>query len=557
MADSRSPSPSASAAASATGFTTDVTPGLADRQGAWAPLGNRVFRALWIATVASNVGTWVNDTASAWMMTEMASSPLLVSLVQVATTLPICLLAIPAGVLADIVDRRRLLIAAQSWMALSALALAALAALELLNPVHLLMLTFCLGIGAALTMPAWSATVPELVGPGELAAAVALGSLGMNIARAVGPALGGFVVAGIGSAWAYVLNALSFCGVIATLVLWRQTVVTSELPPENFSAAMRAGWRYVREAPAVQAVLVRCVAFFAFASATWALLPVVARHDLHGNATLYGALLGAVGIGAIAGALVLPRARRRMSANTLVAAASLLYAAMTAIIGLATSLWLIIPCMLLTGAAWLAMMSSFQIAAQTAVPAWVRARTLALNIVAFSGSMAAGSAVWGAVASAFGSSVALGLAALGAAASLLLGRRFPLHEGNVEGQATSAHWPEPVVVAEVDHDRGPVLVTIEYEVDAETVTAFLAAITRLGHVRRRDGASRWGIFEDAARPGTWVEAFIVPSWLDHLRQHARVTQADRVVEQAVRHHHRGPDLPRVRHLLAPAALSQR
>lgn len=517
--------------------------------GPWAPLAQPAFRAMWLAVLASNVGTWVHDVAAAWMMTEATGSPLMVALVQAATTVPVVLLALVAGALADVVDRRRYLIAAQLWMMFVATLLALLAHLGRLDPWVLLALTFALGVGAAMAMPAQAATTPELVPRADMPAAVALGSLGMNVARAIGPALGGLVIAQAGAAWAFGLNALSFLGLLLVLARWRRAAPPTVLPPEPFGSALRAGLRYAASASVLQAVLVRAAAFFLFASALSALLPIVVREELGAGAAAYGLLLGCFGGGAILGALALPALRRRAARDTLVAGATGAFAACLLALAWLGALPLALVTMAVAGAAWIAVLSSLQVAVQSSVPQWVRARALALYIVVFSGGMAVGSLAWGAVAQASSLDASLVAAAVGLVAAALLARRFSLAGAEEHDLTPSGHWPAPELVEPVAHDRGPVLVTLEYEVAPADLPAFLAAMQELGASRRRDGALQWALVADAGRKDTYLEYFVTASWLDHLRQHERVTEDDRRLQTAVRALHRGPAAPRVRHFV--------
>ena len=311
------------------GAARHVAPGYGAAS-AWVPLRRALFRALWIAAVASNVGTWIQDVSATWLMTSLASSPLMVALVQTASTLPIFLLALPAGALADIVDRRRLLLVTQSWMLLAAAALGVLTIAGATTPWGLLVLTFILGLGAAMNAPAWQAIIPELVPHVELPAAVALNSVGFNLARAVGPALGGLVVGAIGSGAAFLLNAASFLCVVGVLYGWRRAPRTSVLPAERVLGAIRAGVRYVRYAPALRAVFVRVAAVVVSASALWALLPVIARRELGLSSAGYGLLLGCFGAGAVAGATLLPAARRSLGVGRMIVTATVVLAVVLA-----------------------------------------------------------------------------------------------------------------------------------------------------------------------------------------------------------------------------------
>ncbi|MDQ2695678.1 MAG: MFS transporter [Pseudomonadota bacterium] len=517
---------------------------------AWAPLRRPLFRSLWIATVFSSIGTWMHEVGAGWLMTSLAPTPLMVALVQAATSLPVVLLALPAGALADILDRRRYLLGAQLWMLAVAALLGILTVAGVTNAWVLLACTFALGIGAALMMPGWGATLPELVPRAELQSAVALNSMGMNVSRAIGPALAGLIVAASGPGVVFLLNAASFLSVIGVLYLWRRQPRDSTLPAERFFGALRAGLRYARHAPALQAVLIRGGAFFLFASASWALLPLVARQELGGGPQSYGLLMGCIGAGAVGGALLLPRLRARLSRDRLVAAATVLYAA--AMLGLAyvRNLPLLSVAMLCSGAAWLSVLSSLQVAAQMALPGWVRARGLAVFMTVFMGGMAGGSILWGNVANAAGIPLTLTIAAAGALLGLAFTRLFPIGVHDDIDLAPSMHWPAPVVAAEPEPDRGPVMVTIEYRIDPGRIREFSRAMQEIGRMRRRGGAFYWGMFTDAADPGRVVECFMDESWLEHLRHHQRVTMADRAIESRIREFHLGEQPPVVSHLLA-------
>ncbi len=515
---------------------------------AWAPFSSRAFLVVWLAVLVSNTGTWVRDVASGWLMTELSPSPLAVALVQGATTLPVFLLSLPAGALADIVDRRKFLIGVQAFLLLVGLALALAVGSGAMSPGLLLGLTLLGGIGAALSGPAFQSVVPELVGKAELRAAVALNSLGINVARAIGPALGGAIVAAAGAATAYLVDAASYVLVIGAFLWWRRAPAPSDLPPEAFGGAVRTGLRYAAGSAELRRVLVRAAAFFLFASAYWALLPLVARGKLQADAAFYGVLLACIGAGAVAGALLLPRLK--LSGGTLVLAGTALTSAATAALALSGARWLAPVLLFAAGAAWIAVLTNLNVAAQSVLPNWVRARGLAVYLMVFFGAMTAGSALWGAVAQAVSVEAALLAAAAGGlAAGFAAAALAPLPAGEAD-LAPSLHWPEPATAGPVPGERGPVMVAIEYRVDPADRRAFLEALHRLSRVRRRDGAFGWRALEDAEDPRRFEEVFFAASWLDHLRQHRRVTKADAELQAAVLALHRGEAPPRVRHMLA-------
>jgi MFS family permease len=516
-----------------------------------SPLASRTFRALWIATIVSNIGTWMHDVGAAWLMTSLSPSPLMVALVQSATTLPMFLLALPAGALADIIDRRALLIAAQIWMFVATALLAATSFVGLTGPGLLLTLTFAIACGGAMSAPAFQATVPELVARSALPQAVTLNSLGVNIARAVGPALGGVIIAVTGPWAVFALNAVSVSGILIVLWRWQRPPRTSHLPPEQFLGAMRAGLRYAARAPALQTVLARSIGFFLFASALWALLPIIARQSLELSAAGYGALLTALGLGAVSGALLLPRLRGLVVPNRLTLAASLLFAGATAALSIVTTFPAAAAVAYIAGLAWIVMVAVLNGAAQLSVPEWVKARALAIFLLVFQGSMTAGAIFWGWLASGWGVPAALTIAAVAMVAALAIALRFPLGDAGALDLTPSLHWPSPLVVGELEQDRGPVMVMITYLVEPAEVEAFVCAMAPMRRIRRRDGGIAWTLYEDAAQPGTMVETFVTESWLEHLRQHDRVTGSDRVAQDAAGRFHRGLEPPIIRHLLTP------
>jgi MFS family permease len=517
---------------------------------AWSPFRHDLFRALWIAALVSNVGTWMQNVAAAWLMTSLAPSPMMVALVQTATSLPVFLVGLPAGALADVVDRRRLLLVTQTWMLIAAALLAALTFADVMTSTTLLALTFALGVGAALNAPTWQAITSEVVPASELTRAVALNALTVNVGRAIGPAIGGVLVAASGPALVFALNALSFVAVLFVVYRWRREPTRSVLPAERVIGATRAGLRYARHAPALAAVLVRSGLFMLCGSAFWALLPVIARRDLGLDALGYGLLLGAVGLGAVGGAALLPRLRQRLPLDAVISGASILFA----VVGGLTAFWRFVPglwvAMVLGGIAWIGLMASLNGAVQTVVPSWVRARALGLYLLVFQGGLGIGSALWGLVAQHVGASATLALSSLGVVLGLAAIHRWPLRSITTRELAPSAHWPEPHVDVVPDADDGPVLVEVEYSIDPLQAASFVQAVGELEPIRLRDGAGHWAVYHDLSRPGRYIEAFVVDSWLEHLRQHDRVTVSDRAVEERVRRFHLGKTPPAVSHLIA-------
>ena len=524
----------------------------------WGAFRHEAFTVIWTATVVSNIGTWMYNAASGWLMTGLNTDPFIVSLVQVASTLPMFLFALGAGALADIVDKRRLLIVGETSITLLSALFAALVWLHLVSPGSLLWFAFLIGAASAVVAPAWQSVVPQLVPRADLPVAVTANSVGINISRAVGPALGGVITAALGIAAPFWINAFSNLGVIGALKWWRPPRGrTRTVPAERFASAIRVGIRHARNNAHLRSTLLRACAFFLFASAYWALLPLIARNQVAGGPTLYGLLLGAIGAGAVGGAFVRPWFRAKLGPDGLVAAGTIGTAVALFLFGTARAPAVAVAASLLAGVSWTVVLSTLNVSAQIALPEWVRGRGLAMFVTLFSGTMALGSMVWGQVASLWGLPLAHYLAAAGAVLAIPLTWRWKLQTGAESDLSPSMHWPTPLVTREVEGDQGPVLVTVEYLIDPKDRHAFLTALEHLAGERRRDGAYAWGVFEDVAQRGRFVETFLVESWLEHLRQHERVTQADRKVQEQVDRF--ALETPKVTHLIGaePGRESQR
>jgi MFS family permease len=515
---------------------------------AWSPLGVPAFRTVWIAVLITNIGGWMASVATAWLMTSLDPSPLMVSLVSAATSLPLFLFALPAGALADIVDRRKLLLFAQFFMLALVIVLLLLTMTGLITPLALLIVIFLIAMGTAFETPAFLAVLPELVPKPRLQPALALNSVGINISRIVRPALGGVIVGAAGVAAALALNAATFAAVIFAYARLPPTQPETCLPAERLWGAIRTGWRFTRQSPELKATLVRAAAFFLFASAYLALLPLIARNQLGSRATGFGFLFACHGGGAVLGALLLPFVQERLSGDQLVLGGGVLTAAMTALLATAHHIAVAVPILLVTGAGSLAIMSTLMLSAQVALPPWVKARGLAVVQMLFSGALTAGSLLWG--SDRVGVPMTRVIAAAGLAGASVLTLRWRLPARGPEDYRPSDHWPAPVVVGSVLHGRGPVMVTIEYRIDPAQRTAFAEVLERVGRVRRRDGALLWEHFADTANPARHIEVFIAESWLEHLRQHERVTVADRALEDELRRFHVGDKAPVVTHLIS-------
>jgi MFS family permease len=494
------------------------------------------------------------NVASGWLMTSLNPDPFVVAMVQVANSLPMFLFAIPAGALVDSVDRRRFLALGESAITLTSAAFALLVSLHLMTPSRLLLFSVLAAVGSAITAPAWQAVVSQLVPKSDLPAAVAVNSVGINVSRAIGPALGGLIVGLLGIAAPFWFDAFSNVGVIAALIWWRPPAVRgAQLNPEPFLGAMRTGIRHARYNPHLSSTLIRAVAFFLFASAYWALLPLVARDHIAGvparfGPAVYGVLLAAIGASAVAGAFLLPRLRARLGSDRLLLYATLATAGATALFAVAHDLVVAVVASLIAGASWIAAVSSLNVSAQVALPEWVRGRGLAMYVTVMFGALAAGSAIWGEVGVLAGVSASLLIAAAGAVAAIPLTSRWRVQTGAGIDFSPSMQWPAPITLHSVDDDRGPVLVTVEYHIDPKNRDPFLCALAHYARERPRDGAYDWGVFEDPAQEGRFVETFRSDSWLDHLRQHRRVTNADRVLQDAVWRFQIG-DGPKTTHLV--------
>jgi MFS family permease len=515
----------------------------------WAPLRIGVFRAMWIAVLVSNVGTWMQTVGAQWLLVHLPHAAILVALVQTADYLPDILFGLVGGALADVFDRRRLLIVVQLSMACIGVALTVLTFTGQMPPALLLAFTFAIGCSSVFTNPAYQSLVPELVPRQQLRSASALGSISINLARLIGPALAGILIARIGVSAVFALNALSYLFFAIVIATWRPPTSTRSELPERFISAMRAGGRYIANAPVVRRILLRAAVFLVPASVLWALLPLVATQNLRLGADGYGLLLGALGAGAVAGALLLPRLRARFAGNTMVAAASAVYALVLVLIVIVPNTVLAMIVLLPAGAAWIAVLSDINAELQLFLPAWVRARGLSIYQMVLFGAQAFGALAGGAIAEPFGVKIAF----LIAAATMLVGlatiRFWPLIETSGMDRRAIAYWPEPALVFDTTPDSGPVVVKNVYTVATEKEQPFLEAMTNVRLSRLRTGASQWGLFRDGEVPHRFVELYVVHSWDEHLRQHRyRITGADHDYEEQASAFSDPP--PEVSHLIS-------
>jgi MFS family permease/quinol monooxygenase YgiN len=501
---------------------------------ALVPLRHPAFRLLWLANLCANTGMWMQNTGAGWLMTSLAPSPVMVSLVQVASLLPVFLLALPAGALADIMDRKRYLIVAQAWIAACGLLLAGLTYAGLLGPWGLLALTFAIGAGTAMNSPAWAATTPEVVPRADIAQAIVLNGIGFNLTRTVGPAIGGFTVAAAGPEATFALNALCFVVVIGALLAWKREEVRPNQPKEHFLSAMRAGVGFVRASPVLRATIIRGCVFFLFGAAVWGLLPLLVRKQLGLGPEWFGIMLACMGVGAVGAGFLLPSLRGSLDRGGTVTAASVLGGAALILLGQAQYAWMGMLAMVLYGIAWLAGASTLQASAQLAVPAWVRARAIGIYQLATFGALALGAALGGWAGDALGLGLALGAAGTICAVGGLAVRHLQIEPNTAPAPETGPNAaipkPEPAaasLAAQLHEGSGQVLEVVRYQIAPENRAGFLAAMAECRQVRLRSGALGWRLFEDIAHPDRWVELWAVENWTDHLREADRLTDWDR------------------------------
>jgi MFS family permease len=520
----------------------------------WAPLTLGVFRALWLATLVSNIGTWMQTVGAQWLLVDEPNAATLVALVQTANSLPVLLLALPAGVLADFFDRRRLLLAVQLFLVSAGGLLTVLTLGGQMPPALLLAFTFTLGAGTAMQAPVYQALIPDIVPRAQLPSASALASISINIARAVGPALAGLVISAAGVGAVFAVNAATYALYVVVLLAWRSPTPSTQEPVERFVPALRAGARYVRHAPVVRRIILRLALFLLPANVLWSLLAVIANQRLGLGSSGYGLLLAALGIGAVAGAFVLPSVSARLSPSRMLLVASLVFAVALVVVGTTVDTILAIIVLVPAGAAWIAVLASLNAAVQAFLPGWVRARALSTYQLVQFGTIALSAAGWGAIADAIGLAPAFLVAAAllaAAGASVLL---LPLIDVEGLDRSSVSYLPEPHLAVTPAADAGPVLVQVTYTVPPERADQFVQAMQAVGRSRRRTGATSWRLYQHGEVSDTYVETFLVPSWSEHLRQHGgRLTGADRAFDEAARS--LSDSSPTVAHLL-PTSVSQ-
>jgi MFS family permease/quinol monooxygenase YgiN len=519
---------------------------------AWTPLTNPVFRMLWGVWVAANVCMWMNDVAAAWLMTSLSPSPIMVALVQSASTLPVFLLGVPSGALADILDRRHYFMITQVWVAAVAIVICLVVSADAISAPLLLVLTFANGIGLAMRWPVFAAIVPELVPRAHLPAALALNGVAMNASRIIGPILAGAIIASFGSAYVFALNAALSVGAFFIIRRWKREQKVSALPGERFVGAMRVGLQYVRQSKRMHAVLIRVGIFFLQSMALMALLPLVAKGLHGGGARTFTVLLACMGGGAIVAAMYLPRLRAAASRDDIVTWGTVIQAAAMLVVGITSELWIAMPAMVVAGGAWISAANSLTVSAQLVLPDWVRARGMSIYQMALMGSCAVGAAVWGQVATWTSVHTSLMAASGLAILCLLITQRFKVESGVIEDLTPAQFARPPGTDIELDPHEGPVLITVEYKIDPARTEEFLAMMQDSRRNRLRHGMLSWGLFRDPADPARYIEHFVDESWVEHLRHFERMSAFDLSLRERRLSFHVGDEPPVVHRLIAQA-----
>lgn len=526
----------------------ETTPA-AESASALSPLRIPVFRAIWIANTVSSIGGLIQSVGASWLMTSIAQSADMVALVQSSVALPLMLLSLVAGALADNMDRRKLMLASQVFMMIASVALTVCAWSGLITPWLLLFFTFMIGCGGAFNAPAWQASVRDMVPRAQLPGAVALTSVGYNIARSLGPAIGGALVAAAGPAAAFTVNAITYTGLIVVLLRWRPPHHPQPLPRESLGAAIAVGIRYVAMSPVIRTVLMRGFLFGLGSCSVMALMPLVAKHLISGGPFTYGVLLGAFGVGAVAGAMGSAKLRERLSSEGIVRWASVAIAIATAVLGFSTQALLTTFALVIAGAAWLLAFATFNVTVQMSVPRWVSARALSIYQMTTFGGMALGSWLWGVIAERQGLTVALTVSAVVLLICALVGRVLPIARVDELNLNPLHVWKEPVTAVSIEPRTGPVVATIEYRIRESDLSAFLTVMSERRRIRRRDGARDWALLRDLSDPEIWIERYHAATWADYMRHNSRTTQEDAVTSERLAALQHGPNPPVVRRMI--------
>ncbi|WP_114238958.1 MFS transporter [Dyella sp. C9] len=513
--------------------------------GILAPMGVTVFRRIWIANLLGNLGTWAQSVAVAWVITAAHAGPIMVAMVQVASAAPLVLLSIATGVLADNYDKRKIMLVGQVVEMSGAIFLTGLAFLGHLDPNALILAVLWISLGSAITVPAWQSAVGEQVPHGMVSSAVLLNGVNYNVARAVGPALGGVMLSVMAPSWVFLLNTLTYVALLAALWQWQHVLPERRLPPEGIREGMVAALRFTWNSTVTRLAMLRSFMFGLTASVIWALLPLVAREHPGGDAALYGYMLGMLGVGAILGSVLVPLLRKLLGSSRLISVAAGTLAVMLVLIGYGHSLAVMMPALGVAGACWIAALTEYNANVQLLVPDWVKGRALALYQTALYGGLAIGSFLWGHLAETMSVSGAILAAAVAMAVSTLLAyhSQFPRLEAGAMKLVTRSKTMPPQLV--FNHEQGDVVMAIEYVIPAERVGEFVSLADALRHLRLRNGGRYWGLFRDIRNEEVWREVLLIESWLQHLRMLDRMTLADKALIDRVKALHKGDDPPRI------------
>lgn len=519
------------------------------RSSTLAPFRHGIFRAVWTASLASNFGGLIQSVGAAWLMTSITTSSDMVALVQASTALPIMLFSLACGAIADSFDRRKVMLVAQSFMLIVSVLLTIFAYKGLITPWLLLSFTFLIGCGTALNNPSWQASVGDMVPREDLPAAVALNSMGFNLTRSVGPAIGGIIVAAAGAAAAFAVNAASYIALLTVLARWKPNLPASKLPRETLGAAMGAGIRYVAMSPNIGKVLLRSSTFGFTSGSILALLPLVARDLVQGGPLTFGIMLGAFGLGAVGGALISGRLRQMLSSEVMVRCAFVGFAICALTAALSSYAWLTASGLLIGGACWVLALSHFNVTVQMSTPRWVVGRALSIYQMATFGGIALGSWIWGVVAETHGVETALIASSLTMLAGGAIGFAVPLPQLTTMNLDPLNRWTEPLLSLDLKPRSGPIAIMIEYVIQEQDLPEFIELMAERGRIRRRDGARNWTLARDLENPDIWMESYHTPTWLEYVRHNTRATFADAAISERIRALHSGTERPRVRRLI--------
>ena len=519
-----------------------------------APLRHETYRRIWFASIASNFGGLIQAVGAAWMMTVITTSGDMVALVQTSTALPIMLFSLVSGALADSFDRRRVMLTAQCFMFVVSALLSAFAFFGLLSPWLLLFFTFLLGCGTALNNPSWQASVGDMVPRADLPGAVTLNSVGFNITRSVGPAIGGIIVAAAGAAAAFAVNTLSYFALIFALLRWKPAFPVSTLPREALGSAIFAGLRYISMSPNLQKVMLRGLLFGISASSILALLPIVALELVIGGPLTYGLMLGSFGIGAIGGAVLNARLRQRLSSEMIVRLSFAGFAISAAIAAFSPYSALTCAGLVISGACWVLALSLFNTIVQLSTPRWVVGRALSLYQTVTFGGIAGGSWVWGIAADTYGVANALLLSSVVMLAGIFIGLKLPMPAFETLNLDPLNRFTEPSLSLDITPRSGPVVIQVDYEIDDIDVPEFMALMGERRRIRIRDGARNWALMRDLEKPGRWIETYHTPTWVEYIRHNQRRTQVDGENTDRLRALHRGETGPQVHRMIERQAI---